>query len=84
MSVEFEHCHKGALGNLDISYLPHAAFAPLLFFQQFSFTGNVSSVTFCSHVFPYSLDCLACNYFCAYRSLNCNIELLAGYKFLNL
>ena len=51
--VQFENGHEGTLGNIDIAHGLHAFFTSFLFFQQFSLTRNITTITLGGHVFPH-------------------------------
>lgn len=76
--VGLEDSKEGRLGKLDVADHLHALFAFLLFFKQFSFSGNVAAVAFgknvlSDRVYRFARDDLASD-----RALNGNLELLAG------
>ncbi len=49
--VQFQHRHKCGLRNLYSTDLLHFLFPLFLFLQQFTLTGNISTVAFCGNVF---------------------------------
>jgi hypothetical protein len=55
--IEFQNSQKGFLRNFNIPYLPHPFLSLLLFFKQFSFSGNVASITLCGNILTNSFHC---------------------------
>ena len=46
LTLDFQYCHEGFLGDFDGANAFHPFFPFFLFFQQFSFAGDITSVTF--------------------------------------
>ncbi len=82
--VKFENCHECALRHLDCSDLTHSLLSLLLLFEKFSLSGDVTTVTFCSHILPDGLDGLAGDDLRADGSLDSDVELLARDELLEL
>src|SRR5690606_16792659 len=49
--IQFQNGHECGLWNFHVPYLTHSLLTFLLFFQQFTFSGDIASVTFCGYVF---------------------------------
>src|SRR6476469_1435183 len=75
--IQLQHGKKCFLRHFYISNLPHALLTFFLFLEQFSFTADVTTITFCSNIFTHRADVFACNNFCTDRCLYCDLELLA-------
>ena len=48
--VEFEHCHKSILRNLDRTEIAHSLFTFLLLFKQLFLTRYIAAVALCKNV----------------------------------
>ena len=82
--VQFEHCHEGTLRNFYSTDLAHSLLTLLLLLEEFSLTGDITSVTLRSHVLSNSLYSLTGDDLRSDRSLDGDIELLSRDKFLQL
>ena len=69
---------------LNVADLFHFLFTSLLFLKQLPFSGNITAVTFCGHVFTHCRYCFACNNFCTQCGLDSNFKQLARNKFAQL
>jgi hypothetical protein len=76
--IKLQYCQEGILGNFYAADLLHAFFACLLFFQQFPFTRDITTITFGSDIFTQGPNRFTSNNFLAYGSLNGHLKLLAG------
>jgi len=54
--IRLEHGEESTLGDTDGADHLHPFLAFLLFFQKFSFPGNIAAVTFCRYILPESRD----------------------------
>ena len=71
-----ENFHEGRLRDVDFADLLHPLLTFFLLFPQFSFTGDVAAVAFCSDVLGDGADGFACDDFTADRCLDGDFELL--------
>src|SRR4030088_722335 len=79
--IQFQHCQERFLRHFHITNLAHAFLAFFLFLQQFSFTADITTVTFGGNIFAHGADGFPGYYFCANTCLYSNLELLAWYQF---
>ncbi len=79
--VKFQYRKEGFLWYFYVSYLLHFFLSFFLLFQQFSFSRNISPITFGCHVFSYCFHCFASNDFDSDTGLYGDVELLAGDEF---
>ena len=49
--IQLQNCHKRFLWNFYIPYQTHSLFTFFLFFQKFTFSRNITTITFCGNVF---------------------------------
>ena len=82
--LQFKHSHESRLRYFYIAHLAHTFLTFLLFFQQFTLTRNITTVTLRSYVFTYSTNVFAGNYLRSDSSLYGNLKLLAGDKLFKL
>ena len=75
--IPVQYGQERFLRNFYRTDLLHSFLSLFLFFQQFTLTGDIASITFRRHVFTDSLDRLTSDDLCAYRRLDSDIELLA-------
>src|SRR5678815_2695176 len=81
--VDFQHCEKGFLGNLNPPNFLHPLLAFLLFFQKFALTGDVAAVTLCNHIFAHCFHGLTCDHLIADRGLNRHLKHLTRNQLLH-
>src|SRR5690606_2833223 len=79
--VQFEHCQKRFLRNFHVTYLAHSFLTLFLFFEEFPFTADITTITFGSNVFSQCRNSFPGNYLRSNRCLDCNLELLAWQQF---
>src|SRR6202040_1985895 len=77
----FEDGEEGFLGDVDLADALHALFSFFLFFEKFTFAGNVTAVAFGEDVFADGGPGFAGDYAAADGGLNGNFEHLAGNQF---
>ena len=53
---DFQYRQEGILRNLHFAYLFHSTFAGLLFFQQLSFSGDITAIALRQYVLSHRLD----------------------------
>ena len=82
--IKFQYGEEGLLRDFDRTDLLHTLLAFFLFLKQLTLTRNIAAVALGCNVLAYGFNGLARNDFCSYGCLDGNVELLAGYKFLEL
>src|SRR5574344_891548 len=82
--IQFKYRQKGLLRNFNITALFHSLLSFFLFFKQFTFTTDITTITFCSNVFSYTLYSLTRYNLSSDSSLYGYIELLARNKISQL
>src|SRR5690625_1736408 len=75
--AQLQYRHKRFLRNFYRSDHLHAFFSFFLFFQQFTFTCDISTIQFCGDVFSNCLNCGAGSNFISNCSLHRNFKLLS-------